>query len=318
MSDSKYPNHGGGTLEVVHSARWGAVPEALLEDKRLGLDARGAAAWLAIKPPGWKIIIEVLCDRLNIRRGRWQRIARELEELGYLQRNRIHGPNGQWIWITSFSPVPTIARFSAHGETIHGLTSDGLTAPGSAISGKPGNKSSGGKECLLRTRTTTTPALGSENSPAQKRAQPAPARPESEASQLREGEEVAAHLELEPSVRHLQDVFALALLGIDPSTAQELVDEFTGTFERAALQQRKPIGSPIHYLRGLIKRAEQGAFVPQFGPLVKRRRAQRQQQNAPTVGQRARTPEDTAAMEAAIRSARSALASTAATSGNRK
>ncbi|CAB3814313.1 hypothetical protein LMG26846_00057 [Achromobacter insuavis] len=324
MSDSKYPNHGGGTLEVVHGARWGAVPEALLEDKRLGLDTRGTAAWLAIKPTGWKIIIEVLCNRLDITRGRWQRIARELQEFGYLQRDRVHGSNGQWIWMTSFSPVPT----SGYGETIHGPAgngpassgpaSNGRITHGSSIDGKPRHKSSGSKECLLRTRTTTTPTLEPENSGARKRAQLASASPKSETSQLREDGQVASTLELEPCVQHLQDAFARALLGIDPSKAQEIVDEFTGNFERAAEQRRKPIASPIHYIQELIKRSEQGAFVPQFGPLVKRRREQRQRQNVPTDSPRARTPEDTAAMEAAIRAARSALASTAATAGSRK
>lgn len=130
--------------------------------------------------------------------------------------------------------------------------------------------------------------------------------------------QVASTLELEPCVQHLQDAFARALLGIDPSKAQEIVDEFTGNFERAAEQRRKPIASPIHYIQELIKRSEQGAFVPQFGPLVKRRREQRQTPNVSTDGQRARTLEDTAAMEAAIRAAKSALASKAATAGSRK
>lgn len=319
MNDTRYPAHGGGTLEVVHSARWGAVPEALLEDKRLGLDTRGTAAWLAIKPTGWKIVIEVLCNRLDITRGRWQRIARELEAFGYLQRDRVHGSNGQWIWMTSFSPVPTIARFSAHGETRHGPASNERAMHGSSIDGKPGHKSSGGKECLLRTRTTTTtPTLEPENRAARKRAQSASASSEPDTSEFRENEQVASRLELEPCVQHLEDAFAHALLGVDLNKAQAIVDEFTGNFERAAEQRRKPIASPIHYLRELIKRSEQGGFVPQFGPLVKRRREQRQSQNAPTAGPRARTPEDTAAMEAAIRAARSALASTAATSGNRK
>lgn len=142
-----FPHHSGGVLQVQYQARYGIVPEALLEDDRLDLDSRAVAAWLAIKPPNWQISVVALRRRLArksqqsvtevsdldlnskvpmLGKDRWQRIASELEAAGYLFRQKTNGPCGQWIWKIIFNPEPkTVAGFSADGEAASGTTAAG-------------------------------------------------------------------------------------------------------------------------------------------------------------------------------------------------
>lgn len=128
--------HCGGVVQVRHPAgRWGAVPEAMLEDERLSLDTRGVAAWLATRPPSWQIKVAALRRRLGVGRERWFRIARELERSGYLRRDKYPGgPGGKWVWHIEFSPVSTVVGSADHGvgavvgSADHGAAVDGGTA----------------------------------------------------------------------------------------------------------------------------------------------------------------------------------------------
>lgn len=91
-------------LRVKQSARWGVVPEALLEDLSLGLDSRAVAAWLAARPDGWQVRIDPLCRRLGVGRDRWRRISAELLAGGYLARARIRLGDGRVGWRFDFCP----------------------------------------------------------------------------------------------------------------------------------------------------------------------------------------------------------------------
>ena len=60
------------------------------------------------------------------------------------------------------------------------------------------------------------------------------------------------------------------LRGIVPATAQQVLDELAGNIERNAIR-----GSPIAYLRGLVKRVHARTFTPECGlAILKRRQAQ--------------------------------------------
>lgn len=144
MNKNTFPHHTGGVVQVRHTTRYGAVPEAMLEDSRLELDSRAVAAWLAVKQDGWQILVGVLRTRLVrgnqalLGKDRWQRIANELEAAGYLTRKKVNGQGGRWNWHITFTPVPenhTGAGFAGYGATSHGLASAGSTGDG-----KPGHK----------------------------------------------------------------------------------------------------------------------------------------------------------------------------------
>jgi hypothetical protein len=87
--------------------RYGIIPRAMLEDERLGLDTRGVAAWLAGMAPGFQISIFSLKKRLRVGEEKWLRMARELENAGYLKRSKSPtGPGGRWVWHIIFNPTP--------------------------------------------------------------------------------------------------------------------------------------------------------------------------------------------------------------------
>lgn len=178
MKNNVFPHHSGGVVQVKHTTRYGVVPEALLEDRRLALDSRLVAAWLAVKQDGWQILIKNLRTRLvcgdqdAMGKDRWQRIAKELESAGYLNRRRTHGTNGRWNWYITFSPVPveeTIAGNAGFGKpTIAGSAGigphiDGLPAAGFAGGEQPGHKVLPRKvvphTVMPNTKTTTTDEL---------------------------------------------------------------------------------------------------------------------------------------------------------------
>ena len=135
MSSPIQDTHAGGVVRVQYPAgSWGSVPHDLLKDKRLSLDTRGLAAWLATRPPGWQISISFLRREHDLGEERWQRMAREMERAGYLTRGKKPGgevtKNGRtytqtWVWEIVFQSVPPVP---------------GLPGPGSPEHGKPGHK----------------------------------------------------------------------------------------------------------------------------------------------------------------------------------
>ena len=97
-----------------------------------------------MKQDGWQILVGVLRARLGrdgqplLGKDRWQRIANELEDAGYLTRNKVHGSDGRWTWHVTFTPSPAIATragFSGSGSASHAQAGSGL-----AVHGKPGHK----------------------------------------------------------------------------------------------------------------------------------------------------------------------------------
>ena len=163
VKKTNFPHHSGGVVQVAHTARYGTVPEALLEDNRLGLDSRAVAAWLAIKASGWQINVAYLrwCLALpgkeELGQDLWQRIANELESAGYLSRTRLRGGSGLWVWHITFNPVPasaTIAGSAGHGSTVHGAP-----ACGAPDAGQPGHKPKQQLTPPTKNTTTNTPAV---------------------------------------------------------------------------------------------------------------------------------------------------------------
>lgn len=158
MSENSFPHHSGGVVQVQHVARYGAVPESLLEDNRLDLDSRAVAAWLAVKPGGWQISIKNLRQRLARRdksmlgKDRWQRIAHELESAGYLSRKKVNGKSGQWVWHIIFNPVP--ASCTVVGSAGCGVAEPGAPVDGLARAGMHGHKEL--PQASLPSKKTTT------------------------------------------------------------------------------------------------------------------------------------------------------------------
>lgn len=266
MSQDNFPHHSGGVLQVRHSAKWGAVPEALLEDPVLDLDSRAVAAWLAIKPAGWQISVSALRRRLGrivqrkagdtntefriLGKDRWQRIARELEAGGYLMRQQQNGGTYQWIWNIVFNPTPSRTH-----DTRAGFPGDGFAGTGSASAGEASPKDIPSRRNTNRRKTTT------DDRPA------APPEPgEQRSISLAKASDVVVSRSIEQHREVL--VHALARSRLDRDAAQQIADELAGVLRAQSLGRHKGILSVRSWLERLIKLHGQGLFVPEFGPAI--------------------------------------------------
>lgn len=263
-SGNKFKHHSGGVVQVQHTVRYGVVPEALLEDQRLDLDARAVAAWLAIKQDGWQISIGVLRHRLSrngkiLSKERWKRIAAELEAAEYLSRRKINGPGGLWIWEITFTPVPrslTIGGFSTHGSTIPGRATDG-----SAVSGKPGHNVVPRKKQSTKNTTTTTNTIRQPDKPKVVRE-----------AELDEPCDALTY----PNVTSAEVVELRELiLDCKAHARQNVLDELEG-YKRSGKVRSGILG----LARTLITAANQGSFSLVKGHAVQTERARRLQNEA--------------------------------------
>ncbi len=267
-----FPHHSGGVVQVQHRARWGAVPEALLEDDRLDLDSRAVAAWLAVKPNNWQISVTALRRRLArkgqsahisesddkvpmLGKDRWQRIASELEAAGYLIRRRTNGPGGHWIWNIVFNPEPA----SMGGFAGDGLPVPGAATAGSTTAGHPGHKEVPTEEVPIETTTTTTTGLAG--------------RP---AHEKRGGSEIYYNLAFESSIVSIKGPLLAVLCKheiSDLALCQDLLDELAGVLEAGKRGERQAIKLPTAWFQRLTIKALQDDFERMHCRVIQRRRA---------------------------------------------
>jgi hypothetical protein len=218
----------------------------------LYLDSKAVAAWLAIKPDGWAISITALCQRLGkngrmLGKDKWQRIARELESAGYLQRERRNRVDGQWQWHIRFNPVPSSA-------SIAGFPGTGSAGSGCAGAGESGDKGIPMERSTKRRTTTTVP---SELSPE---------------AQAVDYTSVILDERAEPHREMLIALLRAAGVGFDP--AQQIADELAGRLEAAARGTHGQVRSVRAWLAKLIESYVAGTFVSDFGRSIATRRRQ--------------------------------------------
>lgn len=129
----------------VPDGQWGALPLAILEDRRLSLDTRTIAAWLATRPDTWDIRVSHLMRLFGLGEDRWSRIGRELDRAGYLTRRRTRVDGGRVGWDISFCSVT---------NAIPGSAGDGATIPVPAGHGSPGHGRPG--DIVSKTKVSKT------------------------------------------------------------------------------------------------------------------------------------------------------------------
>lgn len=91
------------------STGWTGIRNKILEDGNLRLGSRGLLAYLISRPPGWETDSTTLARGPHARReGREaiQSFLRELEENGYLTRQRVQNAQGHWAIVAQFWEVP--------------------------------------------------------------------------------------------------------------------------------------------------------------------------------------------------------------------
>ncbi len=90
-------------ITVIHAPRdsdhqYFALARAVPQDERLSFEARGLLTYLLSKPADWQIQIADLQREGGCGRDRIYRLLKELRDAGYVQRERIHQPNGAFVW----------------------------------------------------------------------------------------------------------------------------------------------------------------------------------------------------------------------------
>jgi len=183
-------------------------------------------------------------------KGRWQRIARELEVAGYLTRQITNGDSGQWKWNIVFNPRPPLC-----GDTIAGFSSDGFTRDGSTSAGETSNKGIPSKK-KNTTRTTTT-----ANGP-----KPRSVDSRFEARQVN----VVVDKYAEPYRDILLKILSEGELADDG--AQQIADELAGVLEAIARGRHVAIANVRGWISRMTKLHREGDFTADFGRLVAARR----------------------------------------------
>lgn len=111
--------------------RFGQVPDALLEDRSMSLEARAVLAYLVGRSDGFKVAVGCLCYVLGIKDARWRRLRKEMEAARYFQQTRVRRDDGTFVWVNEVFDTPF------DPPTIPPKPTDGKPTRGKAIHGKP-------------------------------------------------------------------------------------------------------------------------------------------------------------------------------------
>ncbi|MFI2673888.1 hypothetical protein ACH5AU_30770 [Streptomyces albidoflavus] len=99
-----------------HDRAFTVIPNCAARDKRLSLAARGLHVTLLSLPDGTKVTVESMTDRVEEGRRAVAKAFQQLEDAGYLRRDRFQNPeSGLWCTETRISDLPT-DRFPKVGE----------------------------------------------------------------------------------------------------------------------------------------------------------------------------------------------------------
>lgn len=232
-SADREKREGGERIKINKKRPWGAVPEALVVDVRLGPTARLVGVWLCIRPPGWVVRRDHLLSVLGIGLDAWWRARKQLLQLGYLIEHKARQGGRFTAADLEFFPDPEPA-------TAQGFTEHGESVPGSSEHGKP--------EPLPTTVLTTvlTPP------------------PQTAVEKV----VVVDEIEWPAGLQEVQkQACGEALVLTKPERRQALADELAG-----AMACRR-IANPAGWLRGLATRELAGGVLLELAPAIAQARA---------------------------------------------
>lgn len=72
-----------------------AVPNYVAQSSKVGADALGVLTYLASLPDEWNVRVADIMARFNFGKDRWQRIAKELRDMGAFERQEIRDASGR-------------------------------------------------------------------------------------------------------------------------------------------------------------------------------------------------------------------------------
>ncbi|MEJ6001049.1 hypothetical protein [Paucibacter soli] len=91
---------GSGAIKIKRpTANYSIVPDSILVDGALSLDARLVLAYLAGRPANWTPLVSDICGRLKVTDWGWRRIRRELIAAGVMRHTRESRGYQQLEWV---------------------------------------------------------------------------------------------------------------------------------------------------------------------------------------------------------------------------
>jgi hypothetical protein len=85
------------TIRVEHRTQFTVIDSRTINDEALSLRATGLLVWLLDKPDGWRVNSIEISKRCKEGRDAIRAAIAELEEAGYLTREKYRGPDGRWV-----------------------------------------------------------------------------------------------------------------------------------------------------------------------------------------------------------------------------
>ena len=114
-----------------------AVPNAVAQSPDISADALGVLVYLASQPRGFLARVAVIQERFGMGRDKWQRIARELRNLGAMELQVIRGAGGRAIGRRMVVRWPDLKASHAEGVTESRETRCSDRKPENPTVGKP-------------------------------------------------------------------------------------------------------------------------------------------------------------------------------------
>lgn len=116
---------------AIHKKRltkdFASIPNDIFRDTQLSLDTIGVLVYLLSLPQNWEVRADHIRNKFGIGKDKQQRIFRELEDAGYLVREKVRGAYGRWITGITIRQTPQKpagtkdgdpdAGFSGHGQS---------------------------------------------------------------------------------------------------------------------------------------------------------------------------------------------------------
>jgi hypothetical protein len=79
-----------------HNGNFTIVPNAIFEDARLSIEAKGVLGYLLSRPHNWTVRLAQVAQTLRVGRDKMQRIFNELIDARYVLRDQSRLANQQW------------------------------------------------------------------------------------------------------------------------------------------------------------------------------------------------------------------------------
>ena len=142
MSGKPLRGRGASTVKIRKRRSFSAIPDDILEDKRMRTETRLVLGWLIGRPNGWIVRVRHVMAVLGLSEGRWKTSRREMEKYGYLQQVRTKTIDGTFQWEHAVSDEPidgdrTIGAFSTDGSSTDGKPADIPSSPNQEDSNTP-------------------------------------------------------------------------------------------------------------------------------------------------------------------------------------